>query len=101
MKAIRLTLHAQGYLGSRGFTLEEVEEVIRTTEWELNDRGRFESRKDFVYGQIWNGQMYEFKQVRPIFVEEADEIVSVGSGPSPSLGRSRLSSRSTRIIFEQ
>ena len=77
MKQIRLTRHAQGYLATRGFTLEEVEAVIRTTEWQVNKRGRFESRKDFAYGEQWNGRIYEFKQVRPIFVEESDEIVVI------------------------
>jgi hypothetical protein len=77
MKPIRLTRHAQGYLATRGFTLEEVEEVIRTTDWQVNERGRFESRKDFVYGEQWNGQLYRLKQVRPIFVEEEEEIVVI------------------------
>ena len=34
-------------------------------------------RKDFVFGKDWNGKTYRTKQVRPIFVEEADEIVVV------------------------
>jgi hypothetical protein len=33
--------------------------------------------KDFTYGQEWNGKFYTTKQVRPIFVEEDDEIVVV------------------------
>ena len=77
MKPIRLSRHAQAYFAMRGFTVEEVEEVIRTTEWQLNERGRFEGRKDFIYGEQWHGRQYKFKQVRPIFVEESDEIVVI------------------------
>lgn len=32
---------------------------------------------DFPLGSEWNGAFYETKQVRPIFVEEAVEIVVV------------------------
>jgi hypothetical protein len=33
--------------------------------------------KDFAYGQDWNGRFYTTKQVRPILVDEAHEIVVV------------------------
>jgi len=36
-----------------------------------------ECRREFPYGQDWNGRFYVAKQVRPIFVEEATEIVVV------------------------
>ncbi len=39
--------------------------------------GRLECHKDFPYGREWNGKFYKTKRVRPIFVEEADEIVVV------------------------
>jgi hypothetical protein len=32
---------------------------------------------NFPFGKEWNGKVYNTKQVRPIFVEEADEIVVV------------------------
>ncbi len=38
---------------------------------------RLECRKDFAFGRQWNDKMYDVKQVRPIFVEEANEIVVV------------------------
>ena len=38
---------------------------------------RLECRKDFPYEREWNGKFYKTKQVRPIFVEETDEIVVV------------------------
>jgi hypothetical protein len=61
----------------RGFTVAEVEEVIRTAAWQPAELGRLECRKDFAYGKEWNGKLYTTKQVRPIFVEEASEIVVV------------------------
>jgi hypothetical protein len=32
---------------------------------------------DYPFGAEWNGKFYATKQVRPIFVEEAGEIVVV------------------------
>jgi len=61
----------------RGFTLAEVGEAIRTMPWQPAELERLECRKDFAYGKEWNGELYTTKQVRPIFVEEASEIVVV------------------------
>jgi len=61
----------------RGFTVAEVEEVIRTMPWQPAELERLECRKDFAYGKEWNGKRYTTKQIRPIFVEEASEIVVV------------------------
>ena len=77
MKPIRLTVHAQGYLSRRGFTVAEVEEAIRTGVWRPASRGRQETSKEFAYGQDWNGTVYATKRVRPVFVEEATEIVVI------------------------
>ena len=33
--------------------------------------------KEFPYNAVWNGTFYAVKRVRPIFVEEATEIVVV------------------------
>ena len=77
MKPIRLSTHAHGYLRSRGFTAAEVEEAIRTSPWQPAELGRLECRKDFPYGRDWNGKFYATKQVRPVFVDEAAEIVVV------------------------
>jgi hypothetical protein len=77
MKPIRLSGHARGYISRRGFTVAEVEEAIRTETWRPADQGRLECRKDFAFGQSWNGQVYATKRVRPVFVEEAAEIVVV------------------------
>ncbi len=32
---------------------------------------------DFPYHNEWNGKMYETKQVRPVFVDEPDELVVI------------------------
>ena len=77
MKPIRLSDHALRYASKRGFTLDEVEDAIRTASWGPAELGRLECRKDFAYGKEWNDKSYATKQVRPVFVEEATEIVVV------------------------
>ena len=77
MKAIRLSGHARENLRYRGVEEREIFEAIRTAPWSPAELGRFECRKDFAYGQEWNGKFYRTKQVRPIFVEEAEEIVVI------------------------
>ena len=77
MKAIRLSKHALGYTAARGFTPAEVEDAIRTCKWGAAELGRLDCRKDFPYGTEWNGKIYATRQVRPVFVEEAEEIVVI------------------------
>jgi len=76
-KPIRLSRHAQEQLRYRGASEGEVVEAIRTcrgTDAELN---RLECRKNYAYKQYWNNRYYETKQIKPIFVEESNEIVVV------------------------
>ena len=77
MKPVRLSRHAQEQLPYRGTTQQEIEEAIRSAQWSPGELGRSECRKDFAFAEEWNGRMYTIKQVRRIFVEEADEIVVV------------------------
>jgi len=77
MKPIRLSGHARGYMERRGFSPEEVEEAIRTCPWTTAELGRLECQKDFAFGRTWHGVIYATKRVRPIFVEEEDELVVV------------------------
>ena len=77
MKPIRLSAHASSYIGVRGFTAGEVKESIRTASWGEAELGRLECRKDFPFDGEWNGRRYAIKQVRPIFVEEPEEIVVI------------------------
>jgi hypothetical protein len=74
---IRLSAHAAGYMSKRGFTTGEVEQAIRTGSWEPAELGRLETRVNFPFRGVWNGRYFETRQVRPIFVEEADEILVV------------------------
>ncbi len=79
MKPIRLSHHASGYFAVRGFTAAEVESAIRSAAWQPASQGmgRWECRKNFPYGQNWNGKQYAVKQVRPVFVEKETEILVV------------------------
>jgi len=77
MKPIRLSGHARENMRYRGATESEIVDVIRTVLWQPANRGRLECRKDFVYEREWNRKYYATKQVRPIFVDETDEIVVV------------------------
>lgn len=63
---------------NRGANEAEIFEVIRTTPWQPADQAkRLECRQNFEYNEVWNGKFYTTKQIRPIFVDEADEIVVV------------------------
>ena len=77
MKPIRLSAYALSYAVKRGFTAAEVEEAIRSSPWEPSDLGRLQCYKNFPFDSEWNGKVYATKQIRPVFVEEADEIVVV------------------------
>ena len=77
MKPIRFSKHAMGYIAKRGFSVAEVEEAIRMCAWKAAEFGRLDCRKDFSDGRDWNGRVYATKQVRPVFVEEAGEIVVI------------------------
>ena len=77
MKPVRLSKHAQGYTTSRGFTAAEVEEAIRTRPWGTAELGRLDCRKDFPYDLDWNGKPYATRQVRPVFADNAEEIVVI------------------------
>ena len=77
MKRINFSKHACENMGYRGTTEAEVAETIQTAPWTPGKLGRIECRKDFAYGRDWNGRFYATKQVRPIFVEEADHILVV------------------------
>lgn len=77
MKPIRLSAHASGYKHKRGFSEAEVKTAIQSSSWQTASSGRLECRYNFSFGQIWNGKFYSTKQIRPVFVEEADESVVV------------------------
>lgn len=76
-KPIRFSGHARDQVAFRGATVEEVLEAVRTSPWSPAELGRLECRKGYSFEAVWNGVAYRTKQVRPIFVEEDDEIVVV------------------------
>ena len=76
-KPIRLSEHAKQQLRFRGATEQQVIESIRTETWKPAELGRLECRKDFSFESEWNKKYYDTKQVRPIFVEEHDEVIVV------------------------
>lgn len=76
-KSVRLSGHARDQLIRRGVTEEEVVTAIRTATWQSATGGRLECRLDFSYERLWNKKLYSTKQVRPIFVDEAEEIVGL------------------------
>ncbi len=77
MQPIRLSGHAREQSRFRGATEGEIIEAIRSAPWGTAESGRFDCRMDFAYGSEWNGRFCTAQQVRPIFAEEADEIVVV------------------------
>jgi hypothetical protein len=76
-KPVRLSGHARNQLRFRGATEAEVIEAIRTGPWGPAELGRLECRKNFIFNAEWNKRFYGARQVRPIFVDEPDEIVVV------------------------
>jgi hypothetical protein len=76
-KTIQFSGHASQQLQFRGTTESEVIEAIRTARWQPADNGRMECRKDYAFNSLWNRRHYATKQVRPIFLEEADRIAVV------------------------
>jgi len=77
LKPIHLSGHARLQLSFRGVTEEEIVDAIESETWTPAELGRLECRKNFPFNDLWNKRKYATKQVRPIFVEEANEIVVV------------------------
>jgi hypothetical protein len=76
-KPVRLTVHARNYQDRRGFTEADVIDVIRTRPRRRARGGRKEASKDFRYDAEWNSVRYARRRVRPVFIEEPDEIVVI------------------------
>ena|SRR6516225_11589499 len=77
VKAIRLSAHAREQAEFRGALEHETANAITSESWQAAANGRFECAMDFPFGSVWNGRGYQTKRVRPIFVEEATQIVVV------------------------
>jgi len=77
MKPIRFSGHDLEVMRYRGATEDEVIQCIQSAQWSSAEQGRLECRKDFIFNQNWNEKFYRIKQIRPIFVEEVNEIVVI------------------------
>lgn len=77
MKPIRLSAHAQEQAQRRGATAEEIVLAIEESEWTAAEMERKQVEKVYYFGANWNGKLYQYKKVRPIFVEENHEIIVV------------------------
>jgi hypothetical protein len=77
VKPIRLSKHASEQAVERGATEDEIREAIRHGTREAAKRGRLLCRMNFPYGAAWRGTVYPIKQVAPVIVEEAAEIVVI------------------------
>lgn len=76
-KPVRLSGHALQQIRFRGATEQEVTQAIQDASWTPAEHGRMECRMDFAFNRTWNTRQYATKQVRPIFVEELQEIVVI------------------------
>jgi hypothetical protein len=76
-KPTRFTFHAAKQAAERGANENEVVETILSESWEPAELGRWECRKNFPFGEVWNEKSYATKQVRPVFVDEPNEIVVI------------------------
>lgn len=77
MKPIYFTKHSQVSMRKRGVNEVEVETAIREAPWISGKWGRLECSMNFPYNREWNRKFYRTKQVVPVFIEEADQIVVV------------------------
>ncbi|MGA3266385.1 MAG: DUF4258 domain-containing protein [Verrucomicrobiota bacterium] len=77
MKPIRFSRHAEEQAQERGATAVEVIEAIRKGAREPAKHGRELCRYNFAFGRNWQGRPYAIKQVVPIIMEKANEIVVI------------------------
>jgi len=77
MKKIVFSQHALDQLHDRGASKEEVTLAIKEGEEVPAKKGRRAFRKNFRFSSKWKGKHYEVKQVMPIVVEQAEEIIVV------------------------
>lgn len=77
MKNIVFSQHALDQLVDRGASEGEVKRTIQEGEEIPAKKGRRAFRKNFPFNAKWKGKHYDVKQVMPIVVEEAKEIVVV------------------------
>lgn len=63
-------------MGLRGAEEKEVMEVIQSGQWSPAKRGRYQAKRNFVFGKLSHisQKYYRFKTVEAVFSEEAEKI---------------------------
>ncbi len=79
MKPFSFSTHARLQMELRGAEETEVISTIRTGVWDTAKRGKLQCRHRFNFNRPSpiNKQIYKYKTVEAIFVEEIDRIVVV------------------------
>ncbi len=76
-KPIRFSVHSLEKMRQRGAAPNEVMQAIRARPWAPAELNKLECHLDLPFGEEWNGRFYATKRVRPIFVDELEEIFVV------------------------
>ena len=76
-KPIRLSKHAQQQCLERGAVETEIVTAIVNAPWVPARDNKIEFKYSFQHNANWAGRYYAIKEVKPIFVEEENEIVVV------------------------
>lgn len=69
--------HAQTQMQERGTDETEVVAAIHSGTIEPARNNRMLYRKNFQFDALWRGRSYRIKQVAPVVVAEADQLVVV------------------------
>ncbi len=72
---VRLHPHARGRLEERGTNEAEVVATVEGGERFVAKYGRTGFRRNFVFGGVWRGRRYAYKQVVAFAVEEHGWLV--------------------------
>ena len=77
MKPVVFTRHARQRLAERRTTEYEVIQAICSAPWVRTELRRFAATKWYPFGEEQEGVFYVGKDVRPVFVDEAERVVVV------------------------
>jgi hypothetical protein len=74
-RPIHFSENAMQQAETRGVTLDEIVDAIRTEPWRVGRTGWFECRKNLACRSAWAGVAGDTKQVRPVFTVEPGRVV--------------------------
>ncbi|MEW6170723.1 MAG: hypothetical protein AB1472_04115 [Candidatus Omnitrophota bacterium] len=72
-----MSSHAKIRSVSRGASEGEIIETIKTSVWQKAELNKLSCFKDFVFENTWNNKFYKVKQIKPIFIEEENQIIVI------------------------